>query len=97
MQLDLIRRVQLPMIAIYVAVEIGDDDGAVDLQGEFDEAFAALIDAPLSGPEDAALRLRCLAQVGEYYDGCTSMAGAIYDALRVIADGLHSAEGRAAA
>jgi hypothetical protein len=93
MQLDAIRRCQLAMVATWVAVEIGDD-AASETSREFDDAFAALIEAPVTSVEEAALRLRCLAQVGEYFDGCTSMAQDIYGALQVIAAGLQSSAGR---
>lgn len=96
MQLDPIRRCQLAMVATWVAVEIGDDE-ASETSREFDDAFAALVEAPVTGPEDAALRLRCLAQVGEYFDSCTSTAASIYAALQVIAAGLSAPVGRIAA
>lgn len=85
--LDLIRRVQIPMVTIFVQVEIGDDD-ALEIQGQFYEALDAMINAPLAGPEDAAQRLRCLAQVGNYYDGDTWTAGRVFDAVRKIAQAL---------
>ncbi len=82
-----VRRLQLAMVAVYVAVEIGDDD-AGGAQREFDAALDVLIAQPPADVEDAAARLRCLAQIGETCLEDTWTAGRIYAAMRTVAAGL---------
>ncbi|MBN9470657.1 MAG: hypothetical protein J0J10_17975 [Bosea sp.] len=94
MQPDPVRRCQLAMVVVHVAVEIGDDEGAMEEQEEFDAAMAVLVQTPPADAEDAAARLRCLAQIGETYLEDTWTAGRLYDAMRTIADGLTAREAR---
>lgn len=94
--LPIIRRVQLAMVLTWICVDVGADD-FLEPQHDFEEAFEEMINAPLAGPEGAALRLRCLTQIGDYFEGCTSTDAQIYYALRGIADGLAGEQGRIAA
>lgn len=95
--LDPVRRCQIAMAAIHVAVEIGDDESS-EASEEFDDAMAVLVETPPADAEDAAARLRCLAQIGETYLEDTWTASKLYAAMRTIAAGLTAgAAGRVAA
>lgn len=82
-----VRRLQLAMVSVYVAVEIGDDTHC-GAQREFDAALDVLIERPPADTEEAAARLRCLAQIGETYLEDTWTASKVHAAMRTVASGL---------
>lgn len=72
MELSAVQRCQVEFAAVWVATEIGDDDA--DAQEAFDEAFDVLTETKPSSLQDAAARLRCMAQIGDAFAGCEGTA-----------------------
>ncbi|OYW68853.1 MAG: hypothetical protein B7Z40_00910 [Bosea sp. 12-68-7] len=67
----MVTAVQAAQIAFAVAefaADIGDDD--IEAQEPFEEAFEALTTTHPESLQDAAARLRCMAQIGTRYAGC---------------------------
>jgi hypothetical protein len=79
------------MAVTHMCVDIEDDDGALIVGEEFDEALAAVIETPPASLQDASDRLRMLACVGKVYADCTSMGERVRQGIVSVAGWLEAA------